>query len=174
MLTQSHTADELDAEKLTLVRELSVGVFALHGALVETGNRLVRHAGLTTAWWQVLGALGHAPAPLPVASIARDMGLSRQSVQRVVDLLIDRGLVRLEDNPHHKRARLVVLTTNGQAALAAAEEASTPMSRLALERIGADRIAAAIRTLADMNALLTEASPDLGSATPPTDQGNSA
>jgi DNA-binding MarR family transcriptional regulator len=87
--------------------------------------------------------------------------------------LIDRGLVRLEDNPHHKRARLVVLTTNGQAALAAAEEASAPISRLALERIGADRIVAAIRTLADMNALLTEGSPDMGSATNPTGQGNS-
>jgi DNA-binding MarR family transcriptional regulator len=173
MLTTGHTTDKSASDELTLVRELSIGVFALNGALVETGNRLVRHAGLTTAWWQVLGALGYAPAPLPVASIARDMGLSRQSVQRVVDLLIDRGLVRLEDNPHHKRARLVVLTTNGQAALAAAEEASTPISRLALERIGADRIVAAIRTLADVNALLTEASPDMGSATNPTDQGNS-
>ena len=92
----------------------------MNGRLVETGNHLVRDAGLTTAWWQVLGALGYSIVPLPVAHIARNMGLARQSVQRVVDLLEKDGLVRLEQNPHHRRAKLVVLTPTGRDALAAA------------------------------------------------------
>ena len=118
---------------------------------METGNHLVRDAGLTTAWWQVLGALGYSPVPLPVAHIARNMGLARQSVQRVVDLLEKRGLVRLEQNPHHRRAKLVVLTPTGRDALAAAEAAEAPMNRLVLDRIGAERIAAAMAVMAEIN-----------------------
>ena len=141
----------------SVVRDLVIAVFETNGRLVETGNALVRPVGLTTAWWQVLGALGYSPAPLPVAHIARNMGLTRQAVQRVVDLLVRRGFVRLQDNPHHQRARLVVLTPEGRAALDAAEAAEAPVSRQVLERIGAARIAAATAVLAEMNALLERA-----------------
>lgn len=106
-----------------IVRKLVLKVFGLNGRLVDTGNYLVGPVGLTTAWWQVLGALGYSPAPLLVAHIARNMGLARQSVQRVVDLLVERGLVRLAANPHHQRAKLVVLTPEGRAALSVAEAA---------------------------------------------------
>ena len=58
----------------SIVRDLVIAVFALNGRLVETGNHLVGGIGLTTAWWQVLGALGYSPVPLPVAPIARNMG----------------------------------------------------------------------------------------------------
>jgi DNA-binding MarR family transcriptional regulator len=56
-------------------------------------------------------------APLPVPFIARNMGLTRQSVQRTVDLLAAEELVALTDNPHHRRARLVNLTERGQTLL---------------------------------------------------------
>ena len=138
------------------MRELAISVFKVNGRLIEIGNHLVRDVGLTAAWWQVLGALGYSPVPLPVASIARNMGLTRQSVQRVVDLLAERGLVRFEENPHHRRAQLVVLTDAGRDALAGAEAAEAPMNRLIHERIGGERIAAAITVLADMNAILAE------------------
>ncbi len=77
------------------------------------GNSLVRPAGLTTAWWQVLGALGYAPTPLTVSDIARAMGLTRQGVQRVVDLLAAHGHVAFTPNPHHQRAKLVAITEPG-------------------------------------------------------------
>ena len=134
-----------------IVRDLVISIFEMNGRLVETGNHLVRDAGLTTAWWQVLGTLGYSPAPLPVAHMARNMGLARQSVQRVVDLLVERGLVRLEENPHHRRAKLVALTPAGRDALAAAEAAEAPLNRLMLDRIGADRIAAAIAVMSEMD-----------------------
>ncbi|MBR0963712.1 winged helix-turn-helix transcriptional regulator [Bradyrhizobium diazoefficiens] len=137
-----------------IVRDLVLKVFETNGRLVDSGNALVRPAGLTTAWWQVLGALGYSLHPLPVAHIARNMGLTRQGVQRVVDLLVARGLVALEDNPHHQRARLVVLTTAGRRALASAEAAVEPLDRKILARIGADRIAVAISVLSEMNEVL--------------------
>jgi DNA-binding MarR family transcriptional regulator len=45
------------------------------------------------------------------------MGLARQSVQRVADLLAEDGLTAYEDNPEHERSKLVRLTPRGQRAL---------------------------------------------------------
>ena len=138
-----------------MVRDLVISIFALNGRLVDTGNHLVRDIGLTAAWWQVLGALGYSGGPLPVATIARKMGLSRQSVQRVVDLLGQRDLVRFEVNPHHQRAKLVVLTTEGRSALVAAEAAEMPLNQEILGQIGGARIAIAISVLTEVNELLS-------------------
>jgi DNA-binding MarR family transcriptional regulator len=48
-----------------------------------------------------------------VAQIARAWWLARQSVQRVADLLVDDGLAVYEDNPSHRRAKLVRITAAG-------------------------------------------------------------
>ncbi|WP_338763211.1 helix-turn-helix domain-containing protein [Massilia sp. METH4] len=138
------------------IRELVLNVFATNGRLVDSGNKLVHGIGLTTAWWQVLGALGYSPVPLPVAHIARNMGLTRQAVQRVVELLAERGFVTLEPNPHHQRAKLVVITRHGRAALTAAESAAAAVDRMALERIGADRVAIASAVLAELREVLVQ------------------
>lgn len=145
-----------DESSPATVRNLALAVFETNGRLVDAGNALVRPAGLTTAWWQVLGALGYSPYPLPVAHIARNMGLTRQAVQRVVDLLIDRGLVAQQPNPHHQRAKLIVLTPAGRNALTGAEIAVAPLDQAILERIGADRLSVAIAVLREMNAVIAE------------------
>lgn len=139
-----------------LIRELVLNVFATNGRLVDSGNKLVRDIGLTTAWWQVLGALGYSPVPLPVAHIARNMGLTRQAVQRVVELLAERGFVGFAPNPHHQRAKLVVLTPEGRRALAAAESEVAAVDRAAIDRIGAERVAVAIGVLSELREVLTQ------------------
>ena len=48
--------------------------------------------------------------PRPVAEVARQLRLARQSVQRVADLLKQDGLVAYEANPRHRRAKLAALT----------------------------------------------------------------
>ena len=45
------------------------------------------------------------------------MNLTRQSVQRVADLLEEDGLTAYEDNPAHARAKLLRLTPKGRKAL---------------------------------------------------------
>jgi DNA-binding MarR family transcriptional regulator len=140
-----------DDPQTHLVRALAIAVFETNGRLVETGNAAVQPLGLSTAWWQVLGALGYAPTPLPVAHIARNMGLTRQAVQRVVDLLVARGLVAFQSNPHHQRAKLVVLTDAGREALSSAEAAIAPLDRMILDRIGPERLAVAVAVLREMN-----------------------
>jgi DNA-binding MarR family transcriptional regulator len=42
------------------------------------------------------------------------MGLTRQGVQRVVDLLAGEGLIALGESPDHRRAKLVRRTDGGQ------------------------------------------------------------
>ncbi|CAH0354779.1 MAG: MarR family winged helix-turn-helix transcriptional regulator [Sphingobium sp.] len=94
--------------------KLALEVFRSNGALIASGDSLVAPLGLTSARWQVLGAVIEARGQLNVASIARNMGLVRQSVQRVVKDLASLGLVRIEPNPHHRRAHLVQVTHEGE------------------------------------------------------------
>ena len=82
--------------------DLVLSIFRLNGFLLHAADRLTAGSGLTTARWQVLGAVLHEP--LTVAAIARDMGLTRQSVQRTADLLVEEGLCEYSPNPAHRRA----------------------------------------------------------------------
>src|SRR5271154_2193226 len=136
--------------------DLIVAVFRLNGRLIEAGNPLVMDVGLTSAWWQVLGALALSPVPLPVAHIARNMGLSRQSVQRVAGLLADKGLVRFEANPHHQRARLVVLTPQGRAAVKGAEARQRPWARDLTAGLSLERLATALGVLTALDRHLAQ------------------
>ncbi len=111
---------------------------------------LVRDLDLTSARWQVLGAIALSPVPLPVAHIARNMGLARQSVQRIVDDIRDDGLVQLEPNPHHRRAPLVAMTPAGVAAYERATERKDLWADVLTEGLSPEAIEAAstvLRTL---------------------------
>jgi DNA-binding MarR family transcriptional regulator len=105
----------------------------------------------------VLGALSLSPVPLPVAHIARNMGLTRQSVQRVADLLAEKGLVHFEANPHHQRAKLVVLTAKGNAAVRAAEQRQRPWARDVMAGLTQEHISTAFEVLSHMNKRLAHA-----------------
>lgn len=92
-----------------------LATFRLNGALIKAGDELVSDLGVSSARWQVLGAIDFGP--LPVAQIARDLGLKRQGLQPTVNRLEAQGLVEFRDNPNHKRAKLVCLTRKGRTVL---------------------------------------------------------
>lgn len=94
-----------------LFTQLLLEAFRFNGLLIAVGDQLVKDLGLSSALWQVLGAVGEAP--LPMAQIARNMGLTRQSVRRTANVLKDKGLVEFQDNPDHRRAKLVEMTKQG-------------------------------------------------------------
>ena len=97
--------------------DLVLPVFELNGEFLAAAKDITEPAGLTPAWWQVLGAT--LDEPLPVAEIARrvGLGLARQSVQRTADLLVEKGWAVYLDNPHHRRAKLLEPTETGRATL---------------------------------------------------------
>src|ERR1700748_3823915 len=106
--------------------DLVVDLFRLDSGLLTAGDRLVAALGLTSARWQVLGAIMSAERPQPVAWLARDLGGNRQNVQRIINDLHREDLVSFEINPHHRRAQLVVLTENGRRAFETAMELQAP------------------------------------------------
>lgn len=98
-----------------LLSQTALTVFALNGRILALAEELARPAGLTATRWQVLGAV--LTTPLTVSQIARTMGITRQSVQRTADQLAADDLVEYRDNPQHRRAKLVVATPAGLAAV---------------------------------------------------------
>lgn len=101
-------------------------LFRLDSLLLTAGDRLVAPLGLTSARWQILGAIVAADRAQPVAWLARNLGANRQNVQRIVNDLHREGLVAFDANPHHQRAQLVVLTTKGRQAYDAAMRLQAP------------------------------------------------
>ncbi|WP_225726075.1 MULTISPECIES: MarR family winged helix-turn-helix transcriptional regulator [unclassified Nocardia] len=130
----------------------AITTFKLNGQFLAIAEALARPAGLTAAWWQVLGAVLHTP--LPVAGIAREMGITRQSVQRIADLLVDKGLAEYRDNPAHRRAKLVAITDAGRAAIARITPRHAVLAdRLATE-LGAEQFALTVDVLTKLSAAL--------------------
>jgi DNA-binding MarR family transcriptional regulator len=127
-------------------------VFRLNGLLLAAGDRLAAPAGQTSARWQVMGVIDHAP--MTVARIARVMGLRRQSVQRTADLLAADGVAEYLDNPADRRARLLTLTPRGRRALRAIERAQFEWARNHGEAIGRKRLESAVSALEETIAQL--------------------
>lgn len=124
---------------------LAVQVFRLDGALTAAGDALARPAGQTTARWRVLAAVEERP--LTVAQIARAWSFARQSVQRMADALEQDGLIGYEDNPAHRRAKLVRLTPAGKRALGTIQSAQRAWADEAGQRVGAADLEAASEIL---------------------------
>lgn len=106
--------------------DLMLDLFRLNSLALTAGDRLVAPLGLTSARWQVLGAIVAAERPQPVAWLARDLGANRQNVQRIINDLKRDGHVSFAPNPHHKRAQLVILTVKGKRAFKLAMDLQAP------------------------------------------------
>ena len=103
--------------------DLILEVFRLNGAMLDAGNRITKPHGLSSARWQVMGAIDLADQPLTVAQIARRMGLARQGVQRIANDLEELGMIVFETNIDHKRAQLISITDEGSSVLAKVDKA---------------------------------------------------
>jgi DNA-binding MarR family transcriptional regulator len=132
---------------LDAVTGLVLETFRLNGCLLIAGDALVADVGLTSARWQVLGAIALSPVPLSVAQIARNMGLTRQAVQRLANEMERGGLVRFGPNPHHQRAKLVLLTARGKAAYDVAMKRQAPWANSLSNGLSIKQIEAATATL---------------------------
>ena len=96
---------------------LVLPVFTLNGAILEAAATITALHELTPARWQVLGAV--LDESLPVAEIARRVGLTRQSVQRVANDVVAQDWAHWQPNPGRRGQNLLVLTPKGRQAGAA-------------------------------------------------------
>ncbi|MFS0724822.1 MarR family winged helix-turn-helix transcriptional regulator [Paenibacillus sp. 1P07SE] len=95
----------------------SLRIFHINGLLMRSGDLITRAIDQSSARWQVLGRVGHTPQT--VANIARDMGLARQSVQRIADVLTSEGLTGYKDHQTDRRTKLLEITPKGETVLGA-------------------------------------------------------
>ncbi|AYC39681.1 MarR family winged helix-turn-helix transcriptional regulator [Streptomyces griseorubiginosus] len=150
----------MSRERQDLLSRAALGVFRLNGQFLSVADELAAPAGLTAAWWQVLGAvLGQ---PLPVAGIAREMGITRQSVQRIADLLVERGLAEYRPNPAHRRAKLLAPTEAGRAAVQRINPGHEALADRLAQAFGEAELGEAVSVLERLSKVLDQLSTDSG------------
>jgi DNA-binding MarR family transcriptional regulator len=125
--------------------DLILVVFRLNGRLLEAAERMAAAGGLTAARWQVLG--GVLDEPRTVAEVARRMGLTRQSVQRLADVLVVEGFAGWEPNPRHRRAKLLRASPRAYDAIRQVATLQHPWSSVVGDDVGETQIRRARRTL---------------------------
>src|SRR5882757_1135110 len=122
-----------------------IHLLRIDGLLHLAGDSITRPVNQSSARWQVMGAIDNDPRT--VAEIGRLLGMARQSIQRIADVLVDEGIAIYRDNPAHQRAKLLALTSSGKKALQVIEEG---------QRVWADRLGGLLgeKALKQMNTLL--------------------
>ena len=90
-------------------------VYELAGRFRHYGETIARTAGQTQARWQVMSAASGKPQTVP--QIARVLGVTRQNVQRIADLLVAEGAAQYQGNPDHRGSPHLILSRRGRASL---------------------------------------------------------
>ncbi len=132
MITEKRT---LAGDALT---EFVLETFRFNGILMEASDQRIRHLGITSTLWKVLAAL--CDAPMSMAQVARNMGLTRQSVRRSVNKLMGKGLTVCSENPDHQRAKLICLTAKGSILLEEINKIQIEWSNDVASKLKADEL----------------------------------
>lgn len=104
-----------DRQPAHLVPLIVADVYQLAGQFRGHGEDIASTVGQTQARWQVLSAASAEPRTVP--QIARRLGVTRQNVQRIADVLVAEGWASFEPNPDHRTSPYLVLSAPGRAAL---------------------------------------------------------
>ncbi|UVJ39959.1 MarR family winged helix-turn-helix transcriptional regulator [Arthrobacter sp. CJ23] len=133
-----------DGEALT---NLVLPIFELNGEFLAAARDIAEPAGLTPAWWQVLGAT--LDEPLTVSEIARrvGLGLARQSVQRSADILVEKKWAEYLENPRHQRAQLLRPTPAGRETITQLQQAQHQWADTVGKALGENELVATMATV---------------------------
>jgi DNA-binding MarR family transcriptional regulator len=74
------------------------------------------------------------------SDIARNLGVSRQSVHATINQMVEKGVLELADDPEDGRAKIVVLSEVGQQMREDANQAMAQMMAQLRRRIGARNV----------------------------------
>ena len=99
--------------------DLVLPVLELSSEVTSATEAIIYRHQLTPAWWQVLATVLDTAHTVP--DIARRLNRTRQSVQRIADILVDNEWARWDANPKHRRSQLLASTLSGRQAAAELE-----------------------------------------------------
>ena len=120
-------------------------LFRAYSRLNSAGDEIAREFGLSSARWRVLGSACRSPKT--VSDIARERGLTRQSVQQIVNSLLEDRLVKLIENKNHKNAKLVAPTPSGKRAVLVLNKQATGFMTNMIDAVSVKDLEAATRIL---------------------------
>ena len=107
---------EASATQSEVLTDIMLEIFRLNSLLLEKGNQMVAPLGMTSARWQVLGAVALSGEAMSCPQIAAAMGISRQGTQKQLNLAFEDQLLAVYKNPRNLRSPLYDLTPAGQEA----------------------------------------------------------
>jgi MarR family transcriptional regulator for hemolysin len=101
----------------------------------------------------LIGRLGNGVRP---GVLADALGLEPSSVVRVVDHLIESGLLERHDDPLDRRAKILQLTDEGKNTAALMEQALIPFRRKLFGDFSQAEVETTLRVVAGLNTLLAK------------------
>jgi DNA-binding MarR family transcriptional regulator len=120
-------------------------IYELAGRLREHGEAIAAAVGQTQARWQVLSAASGRPQTVP--RIARVLGVTRQNVQRIADLLVAEDAAEYRDNPDHRASPHLILTKSGRTALERITQAAAGYHAALTQKLSTSEVASLQRGL---------------------------
>lgn len=136
-----------EAQALT---EVMLAVFRINGRLLEGGDRLVAPLDLTSARWQVLGAIALAGEPRTVPQVGEAMGMTRQGAQKQVNKLEEDGFLECRPNPRHKRSPFYALTDKGASAYRAVDTLYSAWANVLADGLQVEQLESALALLSNV------------------------
>lgn len=141
-----------------VLTDLALTTFRLNARLMDAAQGMAAAGGITAAWWQVLG--GVLDQPRTLAEIGRVMGMTRQGVRRVADLLVQNGLAEYKPNPAHRRAKLLTCTEAGYWAIRQISLVQHPWAEHIGSQLDLDDLRGALTTMRRLVAVLEADHPE--------------
>jgi DNA-binding MarR family transcriptional regulator len=124
----------MTANAIALLPLIVADIYELAGRFRAEGETIAATVGQTQARWQVMSAASAEPKTVP--QIARRLGVTRQNVQRIADLLVTEGWATFESNPGHRGSPLLILNKRGRATLDSLTSAARDSHAMLARQLG--------------------------------------
>jgi len=128
-----------------LMMKMTMALARVSRAYTSAADKVASEFGLSqaVAWPAVMiGRMGDGVRP---GAVAEMLGLEPSSVVRVIDQLINAGLVERREDASDRRAKMLYLTENGRKRVAQIEKAMIPFRRKMLDGIDRADLEACMR-----------------------------
>ncbi|NML18159.1 winged helix DNA-binding protein [Azohydromonas sp. G-1-1-14] len=137
-----------------MLRQLTRAMLRLSRAYRAAADQAASAFGLShaTAWPVVV--IGRTPDGARPGSVAEALEIEPSSLVRVIDQLVEAGLVLREEDPQDRRARILRLTPAGRECAQGLEEALVLLRRQLFKTAAKDDIEATLRVFSALEAAL--------------------
>jgi DNA-binding MarR family transcriptional regulator len=142
----------MTSSSATLFRQLTRSVFAAQSSVLRYGDVANAPFGQSSARWRVMFNIAQGNGS--VAEIARATDYTRQSIQRLADILVAEGLATYAPDPGDRRVQIITLTAKGSTLLAEMEADFDRWSKRLVKTLGRESVIQTIEHLRELKHVL--------------------